>query len=165
MLNKFKHIAFVCLLISSAYADQDQIVTDVGLGSFGTKGSSLSQDKFAKIGWQEDVWYSLKHRFNVGGWIDSRGVGYYSSAFCGYQLGFEVTNETLQASIFSGPTIISSPDNALGGIVQFNESIFFGIVDKDRDSIGVAYNHFSSAGLEMPNLGRDFLGLEIKFPF
>lgn len=161
-----KKLTIALLFISSlAYAQNDQVVVDAGLGEFGTRGSSLSQVKFAKIGLQEDLWYSLKQRFNTGGWLDSRGSGYSSSALIGYQLGFEVKNDIFESSIFSGPTIISNQDSSLGGRIQFNESLFFGIVDKDSDSIGIAYNHFSSAGLEMPNLGRDFIGLEIKFPF
>ena len=146
-----------------AYADE--IVTDVGLGSFGSKGSSLSQDKFAKVGIEEDIWSPFKQKFNVGGWIDTRGEGYSSSAFGGYQIGFEVSNNVVQGSVWSGPTLMTSPDQALGGVFQMNETIYLGIVDKERNSIGIAYNHFSSAGLEMPNQGRDFIGLSIKCPF
>jgi hypothetical protein len=80
-------------------------------------------------------------------------------------LGFDVENETFEASVFSGPTLITSPDIYLGGPLQFNESIYLGIKDKREESIGFAYNHFSSAGIEMPNIGRDFAGLEIKFKF
>lgn len=165
MSNKVIVFILAFLTVTLAHADPDTLLVDAGLGVFGTEGNGLSQVKFAKIGLQEDLWYNLKQRFNVGGWIDSRGDGRYGSAFTGYQLGFEVTNNVLQASIFSGPTIISTPDGALGGIVQFNESIFLGIVDSNKNTIGVIYNHFSSAGLEMPNQGRDFMGLEIKFPF
>jgi hypothetical protein len=161
----FKYLVLILMVLPSlAYGQDDQVVMDFGLGIFGTEGSGLSQVKFAKVGLEEDVWNALKQRFNVGAWLDSRGGGRSNSGFTGYQLGFEVTNDVLQASMWSGPCIISQPDIALGGIVQFNETIFLGVVDKDEDSIGVTYNHFSSAGLEMPNLGRDFLGLEIKFP-
>jgi hypothetical protein len=148
-----------------ANAQQDQVVVDGGLGALGTKGDSLPQVKFAKVGVEEDLWYSLKQRFNVGEWLDSRGSDYSNSSFAGYQLGFEVKNDVLECSLFSGPSLITSPDNALGGILQFNETLFLGVVDKNDETIGVAYNHFSSAGLYTPNLGRDFLGLEIKFPF
>ena len=155
----------IAFLADRCHAQNDQISTEIGLGVFGTRGSSLSQVKFVKLGLQEDLWYSFKERFNVGGWTDSRGDGRSGSGFAGYQVGFEVTNDTFQASIFTGPTLISSPDIALGGILQFNETIFFGIVNKQNETIGIAYNHFSSAGLEAPNLGRDFMGLQIKFPF
>lgn len=161
-----RKIVLILLLMNSlAWAAEDQVVIDAGLGQFGSKGSSLSQDKFAKISIEEDVWYNLKDKFNVGAWLDSRGQGYASSAFTGYQIGFEVTNSIFQSSVWSGPTFVSTPDRALGGRLQFNETVYFGIVDKDKNSIGIEYEHFSSAGLEMPNLGRDFLGLAIKFPF
>lgn len=162
-----KFITILFLFISfPIMAQQDQMVTDVGLGEFGSKGSSLSQDKFAKIGYEEDLWYNLKQKFNLGGWIDSRGTGYSSSAFGGYQLGFEVSNSIFQMSVWGGPTLINSIDSELGGYLEFNETIFFGIVDKDENAIGISYNHFSDASIENgPNNGRDYLGLSLKFPF
>lgn len=161
-MSKF---AFILILFSSiAHAKGDEILLDAGLGAFSTEGYSLSQVKFAKIGLQEDLWYSLKQRFNVGGWLDNRGQGRTSSAFGGYQIGFDVENDVFEASVFTGPSLISSTDVALGGILQFNETVFLGIRDKSGDTIGMAYNHFSSAGLESPNLGKDFMCLEVKFP-
>lgn len=160
----YKLIILIGLLLStSAFADE--VIMDVGLGAFDTRSDNISQVKLAKVGIQEDVWYNLKQRFNVGGWVDQRGQGFGNSAFAGYQLGFDVRNDVFDASIFSGPTLISGTDELLGGHFQFNETMFLGIVDKNDNAIGIAWNHFSSAGLEMPNLGRDFLGLEIKFPF
>jgi len=149
----------------AAAAANDNIVIDGGLGIFNTQGDTLSDVKFVKIGLQRDLWYAFKQRFNGGLWLDSRGKDYNNSAFVGYQLGFEVKNDVLIASIFVGPSLISSPDADLGGPLQFNDSLFLGIVDKFGDSIGVVLNHFSSAGLEMPNVGKNFLCLEIKFPF
>jgi hypothetical protein len=154
------------LLVGTAYGGDDQIVTDVGLGSFGSRGASLSQDKFAKLGLQEELWNPFYQRFNVGGWLDTRGQGNSSAAFGGYQIGFEVTNDVFQGSVWTGPAVISGTDSELGGILEFNETIFFGVVDKNQDSIGVAYNHFSDASIESgPNRGRDYIGLEIKCPF
>ncbi len=158
-------ILFFILVSLNCYADSDQFVLDGALGVFNTKGSSLSQDKFAKLGVQEDLWFALKQRFNVGGWLDNRGPNYANTAFGGYQLGFEVSNDVLQASIWTGPTLLTATDSQLGGLFQFNETIFFGIKDRDYESIGIVYNHFSSAGIENPNIGRDFMGLEIKMPF
>lgn len=148
-----------------SYAQDDQWAIDGGLGVFSTQGTSLSDVKFAKVGIQEDIWDAFKQRVSVGGWLDSRGSGYSGSAFGGYQLGFEVNNSVFQGGIFTGPTLISTTDKDLGGIFQFNDSINFGIKDDRGNVIGIVYNHFSSAGLESPNLGKDFMGLEIKFPF
>lgn len=161
-----KHLLiFLLFFFLASYAHADQVVIDAGLGAFGTRGENVAQNKFAKIGIEEDLWYVIKQRFNGGLWLDSTGSGYKNSLFTGYQGGFEVTNDVLQASVWTGPSLITSPDEALGGILQFNETVFLGIVDKDKNSIGVAWNHFSSGSLETPNLGRDYLSLEIKFPF
>ena len=158
-------VIFVCYFAHKAHADTDELLVDGALGVFNTDGKSISQVKFAKVGIQEDVWYALKQRFNVGTWVDSRGPGFNTSGFAGYQVGFDVKNDVMEAGIFSGPTLITSPDIDLGGVFQFNETVFLGVRDKGDESIGVVYNHLSSAGLEMPNLGKDFMGIEIKFPF
>jgi hypothetical protein len=161
-MNKF---AFIILAMAATPAMASELYLDAGLGAFSTEGDTLSQVKFARVGVQGEILQALVQRFNVGGWLDQRGAGYTDSAFAGYQLGFDVRNDALEMAIFSGPTYISSSDVALGGNFQFNETIYVGIHDpKSDDSIGMAYNHFSSAGLEMPNLGKDFVCLEIKFP-
>ena len=152
-----------CFLVSYSRADE-QFFVDGGLGIFNTAGDTLPQVKFMKMGMQEDLWGPLKQRFVGGAWADSSGGGRMSGGFTGYQFAFEVTNSVLQASIASGPVLISTPDTSLGGVFQLNESIFLGVADKSHDSIGIVYNHFSSAGIEMPNLGKDYLGLEVKFP-
>jgi hypothetical protein len=157
-----KLLLLVLLLTSLAHADE--LVLDGGLGVFDTKGTSISQNKYLKLGLQEDLWGAFKQRMNVGFWLDNRGAGYSNAGFVGYQIGFEVTNSVFQMSIFSGPTLISSTDSQLGGVFQFNETLFLGIVDKNGNAIGPVYSHFSSAGIEFPNQGRDYFGLLMKFP-
>jgi len=97
--------------------------------------------------------------------LEFRGESYSSAALAGYQVGFEVTNEIFQMSVWTGPTLVSATDSDLGSYFEFNETIFFGIIDKYTNSIGIAYNHFSDAGLTQINRGRDYIGLEIKMPF
>jgi len=160
----FKKIILIGSLFSNIVF-ANEIIVDIGLGAFNTKSDNISQVKIAKIGIQKDIWNNLRQRFNVGGWIDSRSRDFNNSVLVGYQLGFVVKNDIFEANVFSGPTIISNTDALLGGHFQFNETVFFGIVDKNGNAIGSAWNHFSSAGLEMPNHGRDFMGLEIKFTF
>ena len=161
-----KYLILLLMLVPClSFADTDQVIVDAGLGVFSSKGHSFSQDKFAKIGIQEDLWNAFKQRFNTGGWIDTSGEGRTSSAFVGYQLGFEVKNDLFIGSVWTGPSVITSPDEVLGGPIQFNETVFFGLADIKNNAIGLAYNHFSSASLYTPNLGRDYMCLEIKFPF
>lgn len=160
-------VGTVCAVVLACRAEAhgDELVIDGGIGVLNSAKSSLSETKFAKFGLEEPVWYALKQRFSIGLWLDNKGQGRTGSAFAGYQLGFQVTSDALEASVWSGPTLITTPDVYLGGPLQFNETLFLGIHDKAGQTIGVAYNHFSSAGLEMPNIGRDFFGLEIRFKF
>jgi hypothetical protein len=158
-------ITCAVVLACRAEARGDELVIDGAVGVFNSGKSSLSETKFVKFAIEEPVWYALKQRFNAGMWLDNKGLGRMSSGFAGYQLGFQVTADTLEASVWSGPTLITTPDVYLGGPLQFNETLFLGVHDKMGQTIGVAYNHFSSAGIEMPNIGRDFFGLEVRFKF
>jgi len=159
-MNKLILIIFI---LSPLVCHADDVFVDAGIGAFRTAGDDAVGTKFLKLGVQEDLWEGFKQRFNGGFWLDSQGQGRSSSGFAGYQWGFEVDNDVFQSSVFAGPTLITSPDSYLGGIFQFNESLFFGIKDRFDNSIGMFYNHFSSAGIENPNKGRDFMGVEIKF--
>lgn len=159
-----KKILFLLLLIcSTAYAQDDQIVLDGGLGVFNSATKGLSETKMLTLGLQEDVWGPLKDRFIVGGWLDNSGNNKRNSALASYQLGFEVNRDGLIGGIFSGPTAISTTDELLGGHFQFMDDIHFGMEDKQGNYIGIIYRHLSSAGIEMPNIGRDVIGLELRF--
>jgi hypothetical protein len=163
--RKFIHtLIFLCTIVYSGqvYAQDDQIFVDGGLGVFNSGKNSLSETKTLAIGLQEDLWGPLKQRGAVGAWLDNAGQGKSSSAFASGQLGFEVDHQGLIGGIFSGPAVISNTDVLLGGHFQFMEDLHLGIQDRNN-YIGVFYRHLSSAGLEMPNIGRDLVGIEIRF--
>jgi len=158
-----KILIIVLLFSASAFAQEDQWVLNAGIGVFNSGKNSLSETKTVALGIQEDLWQALKQKFTVGGWLDDAGNGKKNSAFVSGQLGFEVNNNGLVGSVFSGPTLISTPDVLLGGRFQFMDDVHLGIQDHFNNYIGVFYRHLSSAGLEMPNIGRDLVGLEIRF--
>ena len=161
-----KILSILIILISSTvYAENDQIVVDGGIGVFNSAKRSLSETKSFTLGIQEDLYGPLKQRVTVGGWIDNGGDGRSGSALVSGQLGFEVNRDGLVAGIFSGPTFITNRDALLGGHFQFMDDLHLGIQDKNSNYIGVMYRHLSSAGIEMPNYGRDVMGLELRFPF
>jgi len=153
-------IALSMLFSTLSYAQEDQTVIDIGVGISNSSGTRMGV-----IGLQEDLWGPIKQRFMVGGWLDNSGNGNSSSPLMGYQLGFEVNNNGLVMGVFSGPTWIGVPDQLLGGMFQFMSDIHLGIQDLHSNYIGVMYRHISSAGIESPNLGRDVIGLEIRYPF
>ena len=164
MLSK---IVSGCLFLSTiAYGQdfqEDQTALDVGIGVFRSADKGLSETKMLSIGKQETLLGPLKSRYSAGFWLDNTRDGRKSSGFVGAQLGFEVANNGWVGGIFSGPTVISTPDVLLGGRFQFMDTINYGLQDKSGNYIGLFYRHFSSAGLEMPNTGRDILGIEIRF--
>lgn len=158
-----KYIVALAMLVATTSASAHELQLDLGLGAFDTEGTSISQVKLFKLSLQEPLWRILEQRFNIGGWQDIRPT-MSSAGFTSYQVGLDVRNSVFESSVFFGPGLISATDPYLGGYFQFNVSVFVGFRDaKTGVSLGIDYNHFSSAGLEMPNQGKDFLGLGAKF--
>lgn len=157
-------LVFSLLLFSSvAWADQDQYVLDGGVGVFHSADHGLSEMKMLTFSVQETLWGPLKQRAVVGGWIDNV-PGRSGSFLASGQLGFEVNSNGLVGSIFTGPAIISSPDNVLlGGYFEFMDDLHLGIQDRDNNYIGVMYRHISDAGLTPVNIGRDMICIELRW--
>ncbi len=158
-------IKFLILILISQVACADEGLFDLGLGVFNSGKRTPSETKFLALGIQDDLFGPWKTRGNVGGWIDNSGNGRSSSAFVGVQLGFEVDNKGIVGSVFTGPALITQTDSYLGGNFQFYNSLNLGFRDTNSNYIGIMYRHLSSAGIASPNVGRDVLGLELKWPF
>lgn len=158
-----KHLILALILLPSL-CFADDTVLDGGMGVFHSADKGLSETKMLTLGVQEDLWGPLKDRATVGGWLDTTGNGKSSSALASGQLGFEVSSANgIVGGIFVGPALISNTDILLGGHFQFMDDLHLGIADVHGNYIGIIYRHLSSAGLEMPNIGRDVFGLEIRF--
>lgn len=156
-------IILILLVSIKSYAQDDQYILDGGVGVFHSAAKGLSETKMLSLGMQEDIWGPLKQRGTIGGWLDNYSHGRKDSGFVSGQLGFEVNNNGWVAGVFSGPSLISSPDALLGGVLQFMDDFHFGLQDRDSNYVGVFYRHFSSAGIETPNIGRDLIGVEFRF--
>lgn len=147
-----------------AYDAKGQDVYMTGaLGVFNSGKSSLSESKFANVGYRTSLGL-FKQQVEVGGWIDRVGQGRADSAYAAYQIGWEVDGPLI-ARIMTGPAMMTTPDVYLGGRFEFKEDLYLGEEDKAGRMIGVKYNHLSSAGIYTPNIGRDFMGLEIGMRF
>lgn len=152
----YRIIIFLLAFISiKAYAKDDQIFVNSGFGLLNTG----TQSKELNVGIQEDVWQTLKQRGSIGGWTDP-GLNRSGSAFISGQLGIEVKNG-LVASVFSGPSFISCSDSILRENFQIMTDVGVGIEDIDNNYIGLMYRNFSLLGYN----NRNYLGLEIRFPF
>lgn len=139
---------------------------DGGVGVFASGVNTLAETKMLMVGLQHEFLGPFKLRSGVGGWTDCAGNGRDDAAYFSEQLGFEVVNSAgTYASVFTGPTLLTATDSYLGGHFQFQEDVHLGISDPAGNGFGVFYKHLSSAGIETPNIGRDLMGVEFKFPY
>jgi hypothetical protein len=136
------------------------------LGVANSGKDSLSESKFFNFGYRDDFGFGLTYQYEGGFWTDIAGNGRKGSAYAAYQLGVTVDNSPVVARVMAGPALISTPDAYLGGVFpQFTEDFYFGMKDHRGNGVGVKYKHISSAGIVQPNVGRDYLGLEVSIPW
>lgn len=153
---------FLCVLLSMvcvfAYAE------DYGsamLGVFHGAEKHPSEIKFMNIG-HRDSFQGLVAQYEIGGWVDSAGNGRKSSPYAAYQIGLQAVNQVV-GRFMMGPAIVGITDNRLGAVFpQFTTDLYFGIEGEHGVNIGFKYKHISSAGLSSPNVGRDFMGIELS---
>lgn len=141
------------------------MIFDLGIGIFNSASQSPTETKYFTFSFQENLWKCFKLRESTGLWIDNTGLGRNSSGFISAQAGVEIDNNGWVASVFTGPAFMTTPDVMLGSYLEFYHTLSFGLHDKDYNYIGMVYHHLSNASISSYNLGRDLLGLELKFPF
>lgn len=105
-------------------------------------------------------------QYEIGAWFDNSGInGRSSSSMGSVSAGINVNTGYIFGQALVGPALISAPDSNLGGVFQFNNDVAFGLRDPDTNAtFGFAYKHLSSAGIESPNRGRDFMLFRISIP-
>lgn len=160
-----KYVAILALLLSASAFAEDVSTIKYGVGVANSGKNSLSETKFLSVGRQMDLWSDyLIYQWEVGGWADIAGGGRRSSAFGAGGGGFHVNAGHVYAQSTFEVALVTNPDSYLGGPFQFSEDVGVGLQSNTNCSIGVNYKHISSAGLEQPNVGRDFLTILIRFP-
>jgi len=155
---------FVLLLLISSLASADTVIKYGGELPKGNEGLGASKALF--IAYQQPLFSSLYEQYQLGAWFDNVGNGRKSSAVASYSWGVNINAGYVFGQASLGPALISSPDTILGGVFQFDNEIAFGLRDPDTlASIGINYVHFSSAGIELPNGGRDFFLFRVAVPW
>jgi len=148
----------ILLLLSLfSFSARADIVANVGVGR-----GVLYHDPFERsisVGFQRPLdGYSV--RFELGAWGGGPGQ---PSVYGSFLVGMTVSPNEFGAEshVALGPTYISTPDSVLGGHFQINTEFGLGMKDKLFYQ-GVLYKHLSSAGIYQPNIGRDFLMLQLR---
>lgn len=154
--------AFTYLLITDDGYPEDYASFAVGVANSGK--ASLTETKLFNFGHRDKFLFGLSYQYEVGGWIDIAGQGRKGSGYGAYQIGVE-TDGPIFARVMVGPALITTPDAYLGGAFNFTEDFYLGLSGKNGNTIGVLYKHVSNAGLEPPNMGRDFAGVTVSIPF
>lgn len=156
-----KRLLLFFLLLASFSAAQADIVLSVGVGKGITEEHGTPFERAAAIGYEFQTPIGIFIRPEVGGFVDFSGRGL--SSFWGSPLvGVRAVSQVGPAlHLAIGPAYLQNPDQILGGHFQF--SLEGGIELKDENfSIGLCWKHLSSAGIEMPNNGRDFIVAQVR---
>jgi hypothetical protein len=91
--------------------------------------------------------------------------GQKASGFGSLQGGLEVVGDGgTFAGLFFGPALITTPDAKLSGHFQFNLSGAAGVKNRAGYGVGMKWEHFSNAGLILPNYGRDLWTAMLVIP-
>lgn len=132
----------------------------------GILNSNKAETRHLAVGVRNQFVSVIDSQLEVGGWADRRtDLNRSSSAYGQYSLGVTVKNSVFYLQAFGGIAAITNTDAFLGGnFPQFVQDIGFGFNDDRGVKIGASFKHMSSAGIYNPNMGRDFLSLELSIP-
>lgn len=151
------------LLLASGTCLADEAFVGYGIGILNDANERVGQNIYFEGGAREILWGNIYGQYRVGYWKerstdDSRRSGVWASAGLGLLVNLQ------PVELRSGWSIagISNPDSQLGGhFPEFNGEFYLGLRDKKGAAIGLQYEHISSAGIVMPNQGRDFVTLQL----
>lgn len=152
-------VFFTC--VSSANAD---LAFKYGLGIVHSE-LGTAQTKFISFSYLHPVLFDLAvEQYELGAWIDTAS-GRNPSGFGSYSVGVAPQFGVFYVHALWGAGLITTTDELLGGHFQFFHDLGFGLKDDRGVAVGIQYKHISSAGLAMPNYGRDFLLIRMSLPF
>lgn len=158
----YKKVLFVFFSFISI-AKADETFLSYGLGAGKSALNSQAETKQFDFGYREDLFQGISWQYKAGLWADgSFDPNRKTSGFASTGPQFTVSVLPLELRTGWGISGITTTDSYLGGHFQFNGEIYLGLRDNKGNGIGVEYQHFSSAGLETPNVGRDFVILQLS---
>lgn len=149
---KFLYLAFFSFFCLQAHADE--VSLRYGIGAI----EKQAHTRYFSAVYRDNV-------FDIPIFIKQTEIGYIKdsqdinawSLFRSYGIQFKAD---WYFRAVAGMGLISKKGNRLGGNFQFTEEIELGY-----KQVGLGYKHISNAGIQKPNLGRDFLQLSINIPF
>lgn len=170
LVNVFKSIfitlfsGFILFIMGTQLAKAEEVYVSYGLGAFKSAENVVSETKITNAGVRLKIYSPWEWQIKLGGWLDGSGNPTRKSSF--------YTSTGPQYVINAGPVVIrngiglayiSNPDSYLGGrFPQFDLEVYVGLKNKTGSAIGFQLEHLSSAGINKPNIGRDFFVLQLS---
>jgi hypothetical protein len=149
---------FTLLVPSICWADAT-VSIGTGKGILGDHGTPF--ERVVALGYQRTLLQDFFVRPEAGYFEDISGNG-KSSGWVSTLLGIRALSSVgPELHLAVGPSYLQNPDQVLGGHFQFSLEGGLGIAD-NRTYVGLAWKHLSSAGIEMPNQGRDFIVVQFR---
>ena len=154
-------ISLICLFSINCFGDEAFV--GYGVGILHGADTFLGQTKYLDVGYRDFIWEGLYWQNKIGGIGEGSpdqtrsGGGFVSSG-----VGVEVDLRPIELRGGGALAAITNPDSQLGGYFQFNEDVSLGLRDKKGDGLALQYNHISCATFCSPNMGRDFILLELS---
>jgi len=111
------------------------------------------------IGYEETFVDHFLYKIDAGAWTDNqpeRNGAPYGSVGLGPRLG---SLKGFNLQIVGSVAIAGYTDSLLGSNFQFTEELTLGY-----GPVGFGYKHFSNAGIIRPNIGRDYVYLNLALP-
>lgn len=153
-------------IIGMLTATQAMAGSYIKFGS-GALTQDIAETRVIEVGYKHRLGFLLDYELGLGYYADRRSdLGRKSSVYSTASLGLDVKTGGVYIEAFGGLALISNPDSLLGGTFpQFTESLNIGLYDNRDVKIGFGYRHISSAGIFSPNMGRDFITINLEIPY
>jgi len=154
----------IALLFCSTISYAGEGFMAFGVGVFSTAKRGYGSVKTFSLGHRIDLMEGIYWQNRLGAWGQgSNPDGMRSGGFGSSGPGLRVDLAPVELYAGYGVAVITTPDSYLGGrFPQFQGEIGVTLRDRGGNGIGLEYQHISSAGLNMPNMGRDFLVFKLS---
>jgi len=153
----FKYL-FLLILLCSPICRAYELGLKYGVGFGLPNATDNTEAKLLSFEASNELGSLFRHKLSLGAWFDPHPeFNRSSAAFGAYSAGLRVEAGYLYIENYFGFGWISQVDSMLSTSFEFTEEIGAGIKDEKGRFIGIEYRHFSNAGIQLPNKGRDFI--------
>lgn len=154
-------------LAGSTISHADEVFLGYGTEMFSNTSIGEPGVEYFTGGYRQEHWTGLYWQSKVSlASIGRNDYGVKTTGLLASGLGFRLQFGECEARVGESISLITTPDKYLGGIFpQFNGELYLGARDKSGLGLGVSWNHISSAGIYLPNRGKDFLAVELSQRF